>query len=80
MMIRKGWPDELSDRNRQELAYLLRMLRELLPYKRAVLFGRYAGLRLRHGIGGYELLLLTREKPALEGWQLEAEVERRYPH
>ena len=80
MMIRKGWPDELSDRNRQELAYLLRMLRELLPYKRAVLFGRHAGLRLRNGIGGYELLLLTREKPALEGWQLEAEIGRRYPH
>lgn len=80
MLIRKGWPDELSNRNKQELEYLLRILRELILYKRAVLFGRYAGLRLRNGVGGYELLLLTREKPVLEGWQLEAEIERRYPH
>lgn len=65
--------------NRQELEQLLAYLQTRMPYGRAVLFGSYAGARVRNKIGGYELLLLTADRPAKEGWQLEAAIERGRP-
>lgn len=74
MTICEGWPEILPAENRHELELLLEHLQTLMPFDRAVLYGRHAGIAPYNDIGGYELLLLTGGKPPLEGWRLEAEA------
>ena len=50
-----------------------------MPYDRAILHGRYAGSRMRSEIGGYELLLVTRSMPTVEGWQIEPMLDICFP-
>lgn len=50
-----------------------------MPYDRAILYGRYAGSRMRSEIGGYELLLVTRSMPTVEGWQIEPMLDICFP-
>lgn len=79
MTLSTQWP-EMSDRKRLELRYLLRQLKQFMPYQRAVLFGRYAGAEVKNNIGGFELLLITFHKPEKEGWQLEKMLQPYYPY
>ena len=70
MSLHYTWPP-LTSIHRSELKYLLGLLRTIMPYDRAILYGRYAGSRMRSEIGGYELLLVTRSMPTVEGWQID---------
>ncbi len=78
MSLHYTWPP-LTSIHRSELKYLLGLLRTIMPYDRAILYGRYAGSRMRSEIGGYELLLVTRSMPTVEGWQIEPMLDICFP-
>ncbi len=78
MSLHYTWPP-LTTIHRSELKYLLGLLRTIMPYDRAILYGRYAGSRMRSEIGGYELLLVTRSMPTVEGWQIEPMLDICFP-
>ncbi len=79
MILREGWPSTMPAANRREPEQLLEYLRTLLPFHRAVLYGRHAGIASYNDLAGYELLLQTAYRPLLEGWQLEAAVAEDWP-
>lgn len=79
ILMRQEWPP-LPAANRVELEYLLHLLQKLMPHDRAILFGGYAGGRMRSELGGYELLLVTCNTPQKEGWQLERLLNENYCH
>lgn len=50
-----------------------------MQFEMAVLYGRFAGGRMRSELEGYELLLITQDDPEMEGWQLEEYMKTEYP-
>lgn len=78
MKMQRGWPD-IPDRNREELEHILSLLETEFPFEIAILYGRYAGGRMRSEQEGYELLLVTQGEPGREGWELEEYLKGKYP-
>lgn len=78
MKMRRDWAN-IPDKNRHELERMLSALATEFEFDLAILYGRYAGGRMRSERGGYELLLLTRGNPTHEGWELEKYLSRRFP-
>lgn len=78
MKMRKGW-EGIPDINKAELEYMLSLLQPKFEFDIAILYGHYAGGRMRNEQGGYELLLLTQGDPPHEGWELEAYLKKEYP-
>lgn len=78
MKMQRGWPN-IPERNREELEYILSLLETEFPFEIAILYGRYAGGRMRGEQEGYELLLVTQGEPEREGWELEEYLKRKYP-
>lgn len=79
MKMRRGWPEDLPAEKITELQHILNCLQTQMQFEMAVLYGRYAGGRMRSEMEGYELLLITQDDPEMEGWQLEEYMKTEYP-
>lgn len=79
MKMRRGWPEDLPAEKITELQHILNCLQTQMQFEMAVLYGRYAGGRMRSEMEGYELLLITQNDPEMEGWQLEEYMKTEYP-
>lgn len=78
MKMRRDW-DGIPDKNKTDIEQMLSLLETKIEYDIAILYGRYAGGRMRSEHGGYEFLLLTRDDPTHEGWELEEYLKQEYP-
>lgn len=77
--MRTEWP-QMSERKKVELQNILNILQKLMHYDRAILYGLYAGGRMRSELGGYEILLITCGIPEKEGWMLELQLKEFYKY
>lgn len=71
--------DGIPGKNKADIERILSLLETTIDFDIAILYGRYAGGRMRSEQGGYELLLLTRDDPKYEGWELEEYMKKEYP-
>lgn len=77
--MRTEWP-VMPERKKVELQHILCVLQKLMHYDRAILYGLYAGGRMRSELGGYEILLITCGIPEKEGWMLEMQLKQFYKY
>lgn len=75
--MRVGWP-EIPSLENMELRHILDNLQRFMPYDRAILFGHYAKGNMYSVLHGFELLLITSQKPEKDGGQLENILKRSY--
>lgn len=73
--MRTEWP-QMPEVNKIELQHVIHILQKLMHFDRAILYGHYAGGRMRSELRGYELLLVTCGTPEKEGWELEAQLKQ----
>lgn len=78
MKMRRNW-EGIPDKNKTDIERMLSLLETKIEFDIAILYGRYAGGRMRSEQEGYELLLLTHDDPKHEGWELEEYLKKEYP-
>lgn len=79
MKMRRGWPDDMPAEKIAELQHIIACMQTQMQFEIAVLYGRYAGGRMRSEMGGYELLLISQNGPEMDGWRLEEYLKTEYP-
>ncbi|WP_304379512.1 hypothetical protein [uncultured Parabacteroides sp.] len=78
MEMRRDW-EGIPDKNKTDIEQMLSLLETKIEFDIVILYGRYAGGRMRSAQEGYEFLLLTRDDPTHEGWELEEFLKKEYP-